>query len=999
MLSIQKIGEVNKYQIFIDGEIREFFSSQIALVETYPNQTLIDINVLRNSLTAYQIQNPTLNNLYSLNAARIDFVPYQFRPALKLIKSDTPRILIADSVGVGKTIEAGLILKELQARMNVETVLIICPKPLVAEHKWRLEMKRFDEEFTQLSGADLRQCVSDTDRDGIWPPKHNKTIIPYSLLSSEDLLHEKNFVEKKRKAINSIGLLDLDPPPRFDLIIVDEAHHIRNSNTQAYKAVKYLCDNANAVVFLTATPIQTSDNDLFTLLNVLRPDVILDEETFKMMGRPNQFISKAIKCVRANNYGWEKEVLYELDEVEHTQWGYSVIIHNPDFKLAKEMLNKSGLNREERVKLISLLEGLNSFSNMLNRTRRSDIQDFCIRRSHTLESSFTAEQKLLHDELLKFETIALAALHGTPNVKFMISTIRRQAASCIFGLAPFIRSIIDNRLKQFWDDPENDLDDVILNSSNIIHTIKDLSSSVLLLADKLSEDDPKFLDAFGVILNKQELENNKIIIFSTFKHTLAYIKKKLIDFGLRVEQIDGSVKDDDRVAIRSRFELPKSDIKALDILLFTEVGCEGLDYQFCDMMINYDLPWNPMRIEQRIGRIDRRGQKSDVVNIFNMITSDTVDSDIYFRCTERIGVFENSIGECSEILGQISNEIESIALNSELSDEERRRKLEQMSDNEIRKLQEINNLEQEEKELFGFDISSMTMSREVRDAENPWISSRAINEMVQTYLNKRIDTGISISGEKELKYLRLSVYARKMLYEDMKKLKLSNSAMKRSFEKYLKGNDPGHHITFDSECAEKNRNSLFITAIHPLAKMAADYLNINIPVQVCTYISSSDFPKGKYPFLIYSWDYTGYKPERKPIVVCKNEDIKKDLMELLQSANSGTENLDQYKTDFIELESLHHSLWQTEKEKHKEKTNAICIYKIESLTNSWYNRKRSIESKMSHTTESNIIRMYQAELDNAARIYSKKTNELKSAVDRTDIHTSRLVTGILIVGE
>ena len=98
-------------------------------------------------------------------------------------------------------------------------------------------------------------------------------------------------------------------------------------------------------------------------------------------------------------------------------------------------------------------------------------------------------------------------------------------------------------------------------------------------------------------------------------------------------------------------------------------------------MINYDLPWNPMRIEQRIGRIDRRGQKSEAVNIYNIITADTVDADIYSRCLMRIGIFERSIGECEEVLGAIGAQIEQIAVNTALTDEERRLMLEHMADN------------------------------------------------------------------------------------------------------------------------------------------------------------------------------------------------------------------------------------------------------------------------------------------------------------------------------
>ena len=145
VMSISELGDTKKYDVFIDGSFKTYYSGQIAPVVKKVNYNWVDINTFRSYLTAYQINNPSGHDLYSLNSARIDFVPYQFRPALKLIHADEPRILIADSVGVGKTIEAGLIIKELQARSELENVMTICPKPLVTERKWELEMKRFDE--------------------------------------------------------------------------------------------------------------------------------------------------------------------------------------------------------------------------------------------------------------------------------------------------------------------------------------------------------------------------------------------------------------------------------------------------------------------------------------------------------------------------------------------------------------------------------------------------------------------------------------------------------------------------------------------------------------------------------------------------------------------------------------------------------------------------------------------------------------------------------------
>ncbi|GHT92527.1 hypothetical protein FACS1894140_4680 [Spirochaetia bacterium] len=404
--SISEINGTKKYEVFIDNEIKIFYEDQIYLANIPAAYHSVDVDFLRSSLTAYQVRNPSASSLYSLNSARIDFVPYQFRPALKIIKSDVPRMLIADSVGVGKTIEAGLVLKEMQARNDMEKILIICPRPLVAERKWEMEMKRFDEDFTTINnGSMLKQIIKETDIDGEWPDKYNKLIIPSSLLRNENILgQEKDKKKKEKRPI--LGLLDLDPAPYFDMVIVDEAHHIRNSTTKEYATVKYFCDHAEAVLFLTATPLQTGDKDLFTLLNVLRPDVILDYDTFLKMTEPNANINKAVHFLRTGTENYAVDTNAALQEAINTQWGQSVIAPNPTYKKAVTILSTKTITREQRVQLISDIEGLHSFSSIINRTRRQDIEDFCIRHSFTIESAFTERQKELHDALLEFVATA-----------------------------------------------------------------------------------------------------------------------------------------------------------------------------------------------------------------------------------------------------------------------------------------------------------------------------------------------------------------------------------------------------------------------------------------------------------------------------------------------------------------------------------------------------------------------------------------------------------------
>lgn len=995
VFSVTGIGESTKYEVFINGNINTFYSGQIALVEQKTAYQWVDIDTFQSKLSAYQLNNPSASNLYSLNSARIDFVPYQFRPALKIIKSDEPKILIADSVGVGKTIEAGLIIKELEARNELENVMIICPKPLVTERKWELEMKRFDEEFIPLKGAELRQIISDTDRDGEWPLRYGKTIVPYSILDS------KTYEGEVSKSGKIYGLKDLDPAPHFDLVIVDEAHHIRNGSMEkdkayAYKCVKYFCDHADAVVMLTATPLQNSNDDLFTLMNVLRPDVIIDKDTFNMMMRPNAYISRCSHIVRAAANNWQHEAITELESITTTQWGENIIAKNPLYSSIIERLQRQTLSREERIELITDIESLHSFNTMLNRTRRKDIQDFCVRHSHTLETQFTAMQKQLHDELLNFERAALTTLHDARSVSFMMSTIRRQAASCIFGLVPYLRDLISRRFNQLIDDPEIDIDNVDSYEKVSLYLGK-TADNIISLAENLPEDDPKFDSVYTMISEKQQNDNNKIILFSTFRHTLAYIKKKLLSKGLRVAQIDGSVKDDMRRSLRDRFEKDKNDPDALDILLFTEVGSEGLDYQFCNMMINYDLPWNPMRIEQRIGRIDRRGQKSEVVNIYNVITSDTVDADIYNRCLMRIGVFERSIGDCEEILGEIGSQIESIATDARLTENECRQKLEDMADNEVRKLKELSKLENEGKGLFGFDLSSYTVAKDIQEAESPWLTPSSLQFLVQRYLNKRLGVGNYLLGSGEIKTLKLSAVARATLKEDFRKLSGSRSAIKRKWDHYLKGNNPNLTLTFVQETAEQNRDIQFITAVHPLVKQAAKYFEENETLYVNLKSNSDSIQKGTYPFSVYAWNYTGFKSKFKLQVVCCNKEIITEWNDLLQTSTSSPVDFNIIGSEWKALEEEHFRLWQQEKISYLESAKSLSAYRMESLCSSFENRKRILEQKMVDSVETAIARMYQSQLEYTTEKHIIQVDKIKQKETKSDIHVALIANGFITI--
>ncbi|MCR5630099.1 SNF2-related protein [Eubacterium sp.] len=996
-----KVGAVisvneGKYTVWMDNAPQTFYKEQIKLKEQDIINTNIALSRVKSALTAYQINNPSSSDLYSLNSARIDFVPYQFRPALKIIKSDSPRLLVADDVGVGKTIEAGLVLKEMEARSSVESVLIICPRPLVAERKWELEMKRFDEDFTQLDGKELLACITEMDRDGEWPERHKKTIIPYSLFGEDMLAGTESRSDKKNKRK---GLLQLDPLPHFDLVIVDEAHNIRNSNTWAYQGVELFTRSADAVVFLTATPLQNSNNDLYTLLNLLRPDVVIDKDTFQTMSEPNAFVNGLLRIVRNQDEGWQEIAKDQLSEILKTTWGRNVIQHNPNFEKVYELINKGYLSREEKVEAISLIESLHSFNGMITRTRRRDIEDFCIRHTQTIKVPFTDEQQNLYDALMEFEEKVLTQMHGGRSVRFMMCTIMRQAASCIYGLAPFVKDIVKKKLNQIQEDGELFEFEIDLNT--------DLENSIFELADELEAfsidlpaEDSKLNKLFEVINQKQKEDNNRVILFSSFRHTLRYIKDNLQSKGYRVEQVDGSVSDEERYKIRERFLMNRDEEEAIDVLLFSEVGCEGLDYQFCDTMINYDLPWNPMRIEQRIGRIDRRGQKSESVRIYNMITEGTIDAVIHDRCLSKIGVFEESIGDCSEILGDISEQIFKIMLLPGLSDEERQMKIEKMADNEVLKVQEMNRLEQEEKSLYGFDLSNYIQNKEVQDAESNWVSPENISNLVDSFLNNYLGEGDYIRTNKnnELRTMRIGGDKKQKLIDSMNMLNNINmNNATKLWKAYLKSTTSQLRITYDSTTAKDNRDVTFLTQMHPLVLQAAKYESELLPCEIGICVSDDSIPAGDYEFLIYAWKYVGLRPDIKLVAISDDERVEENVLSYMQYASDYKFNNNEFRSKWDDMDKIHYKNWQNAKDVYVDLVREDCNYREEQLRQMTNKRESIIKSQIENVSDEKILRMRNAQLDNLKKQYSNQKRNFEETVQKADIHTQQLIKGVLHV--
>ncbi|NCB45241.1 MAG: helicase, partial [Clostridia bacterium] len=367
------------------------------------------------------------------------------------------------------------------------------------------------------------------------------------------------------------------------------------------------------------------NKDLYVLLNLLRPDLVIDRDTFEHMVEPNPFINEAVVSIRTQKENWQKSAISSLGSAAETNWGRSILKENPEFKEIIALLQTKEISQETRIRLITQTENLNSLSGIINRTRRRDIGDFTLRDPYTIEVAFTQFQQEIHDEVLAIQATKMSLLHGDGMIRFLLSTIRRQVSSCLFGLAPFLQDILSRHMEELGSLDDEEAFDT--DESTFVQELDDRIKMLLKKVETLPPEDPKFDRLLDIIKKRQKLVNNKTMIFSSFIHTLTYLHKKLGRESVRMGLIKGATEDEERLKLRNRFSLPKEDPDAIDILLFSEVGSEGLDYQFCDCMINYDLPWNPMRIEQRIGRIDRNGQKSEKVSIYNFIIPGTIDAE------------------------------------------------------------------------------------------------------------------------------------------------------------------------------------------------------------------------------------------------------------------------------------------------------------------------------------------------------------------------------------
>lgn len=620
---------------------------------------------LRAALTHARLGGKLADLLYSLYTTNTDFYAYQFKPVLSFLDSPSRGILIADEVGLGKTIEAGLIWTELRSREDARRLLVLCPAML--REKWR-------QELADRFGVDARICDSKETVE-ILEQAAGNAHVSFAVIASMQGLRglsdaadedeESRSLASRLKAVADDSAGEVAP---LDLVIIDEAHYMRNPETQTAKLGELLRRMTDNLVLLSATPVHLRNSDLFHLLKLVDSDSFPHEWSFDhaltenapltrlrdllLNGKPDfEAIGSTIDSLRGSAVARRSEAL--------------------QFLLASPPDADSLASVSQRLLLAERIDRINPITKVVTRTRKRDVHE---RRVVRVPQALRVEMTPVELEFYSQVTAAVREYCCDFDIAegFLLTVPQRQMCS---SMAAACRSWarrshdLNDEIDQilwdaFGDDPSfsggdrkrPNADSLIAQLSRIAREVGDFNV--------LRRHDSKFETLRDQLLDYWKRHpGSKVVLFAYFRDTLNYLAERFSEIGIDSVVLMGGM---DKEAALVRFRQPDGP----RLLLASEVASEGIDLQFSSVLVNYDLPWNPMRIEQRIGRIDRIGQKAERISILNIFLGGSLDERVYVRLFERLQIFERALGSIEGILGEMIREMSFDLLRHELSEED-----------------------------------------------------------------------------------------------------------------------------------------------------------------------------------------------------------------------------------------------------------------------------------------------------------------------------------------
>ncbi len=619
-------------------------------------------------------------------------LPHQLLTVDFVINSFKPRCLIADEVGLGKTIEAALVYEEFKLRGIVKRVLVVVPAGLVLQWKEELENK-FNEQFiiyTKNYIKALKQSYG--EKTNIWK-LHDKIIVSIDSVKPLKIDKKLSKDEVKRREWHNKYIFEHLIEAGFDMAIIDEAHKLskyeRGGETARYKLGKALVDRVPVLLLLTATPHQGKPELFLNLLKLIDPVLFVSDA---------MLVPPLVKEVTVRN---KKRAVVDFD-------GKRI------FKKRITSLVEIEWNEDRNKEEMKLYDIITQYT-----------QDF-YNMSNQKNNIYTIYTLLI----MLYQRIASSSSYA------ILSAMRTRLA--------FLES--DNNSEGGKD--ENALDEVfneieffdyLLKSGVDNKALKKCEINFLKrcinIAEKVSDNLAdvkleKLLEIIEETIRREENPNLKFIVFTEFVATQSIIIRYLEKYGYKCAYINGGLSKEERIVQIDNF---RNDAQ---IMVSTDAGGEGINLQFCHCMINFDLPWNPSKLEQRIGRIDRIGQKKDVL-IFNFHLKNTVEDRVRSILETKLSLIKHQFGEdkFADVLDLLQEEFS--------------------FDNIYMKA--IAKLEKQEEELKSISEKIYNRAREILEKDDLLLPFSNFNKDPNEFLNYKLNKMIKQFVFNMLKYKKVDV--------------------------------------------------------------------------------------------------------------------------------------------------------------------------------------------------------------------------------------------------
>lgn len=828
----------------VDGQLKWLLYSALEPVPSEPESLwdrfregrFVEPDWLRRALTRERVTGKLGEVVYSMEATETDFYAYQFKPVIKMMNSPTDALLIADEVGLGKTIEAGLVWTELRARLDSNRLLVVCPKTLCP--KWQDELANRFGVDAQIADApillDALKRGSQTGRgfalvcsmQGLRPPRG---------WNDDETENDRESNSPRRKLAR---LLDeaSGGEPLIDLFVVDEAHHMRNPETLLHQFGQLANSAASHRLFLSATPVHLRNRDLHSLLSMVDP------ETFEFESTLDDLIDSNAPIVAARDLllrpgSTPAEILEKLEEAQR----YEILRTSKALAQLRKELTNSNLDQSKRSEIAARLERANQLANYVTRTRRRDVQEFrVVREPNAPVLNMNQDERLFYEEISKI--VSEYAMDRNANEHFLLSTQQRLLTSSLAAASSYWCNLKDNGVDEEIEENDLDLQQGIFDKRPLTSRIA-RHARMLDMTKPLTARDTKF----SLLITELKLlwaadVKAKVIVFSSFKPTLRYLQKRLAEEGIGTELLHGTVKRP-RPTILSRFK----NEEEIRVLLSSEVGSEGVDLQFSWIVVNYDLPWNPMRLEQRIGRVDRLGQDNDKVTIVNLIYDNTIDRRIYDRLFQRLQIGQRALGELEAVLGEPIQQMTMKLLDPTLTDRQKEQVIDQTALALENRRKQEEQLEAEAGSLVQHGDYILERIMESRD-KHRWLSG----EDILIYVRDRV-----------LRDFPGSVIETSPPGSDTYRIELSSQGI-AAFQAYiarcglrgrtrLLSGDAQQRYRFSSSVVQKGGRVEHVSQLHPLVRFSAERDlsddSIRHPQAVAASVDIEALPPGCTPAL------------------------------------------------------------------------------------------------------------------------------------------------------